>query len=202
MAKNRKTNIVVKNTTNHHVKIIYIIIVGMIVFTSSFEKAFPQSTNVPHTKQIGSWRFDDKNISEWKLFDNYKNERPILLEKTPLRSNSFLGKLLNNTAELSVYNLIQHDSITISFDVYIIGTWDGNNKIYGRDIFMLKVDTIEYMKTTFSNTAFLQSYPDLHIGKKEHKAKTGAKAINKLGFTWHERNRYSGIMDAVYIQSA
>lgn len=170
----------------------------ILVLISSFDVSFPQNNSNTRTKEVQCWNFDDKNTSNWKLFDKNSKQIPIVLEKTPIKSNFFLGKLSNNTAALSVYNITEHDSITVSFDIYIIGTWDGNNRTYGRDIFMLKLDTNECIKTSFSNTTFTQSYPELKIGNKSHKAKTGAKAINKLGFTWKEHNRYDGIMDAVY----
>ncbi len=176
----------------------FIHITYILVLISSFEISFSQNNSNTRTKEVQYWNFDDKNTSRWKLFDKNKKEIPIVLEKTPFKSNLFLGKLSNNTAAFSVYNLTEHDSITISFDIYIIGTWDGNDKTYGQDVFMLKIDSNEYIKTSFSNTTFTQSYPELNIGNKSYKAKTGARAINKLGFTWKEHNRYDGIMDAVY----
>ena len=40
-------------------------------------------------------------------------------------SNFFLGRFANDTATLALSNLDLHDGVTVDFDLYIIGSWDG-----------------------------------------------------------------------------
>lgn len=53
---------------------------------------------------------------------------------------------------LTVNNLPKHDLITISFDLYIHDSWDGNKTAPdGPDMWQMLVDGNSYINTTFSN---------------------------------------------------
>ncbi|MHC4905843.1 MAG: hypothetical protein ACYTEN_08500, partial [Planctomycetota bacterium] len=64
---------------------------------------------------------------------------------TPIGSRSFLGQLGNDTVSLSLTDLDAHSSITLSLDLFIIRSWDGNDDSYyggeymGPDIWSLGV---------------------------------------------------------------
>jgi len=68
---------------------------------------------------------------------------------------------------LALSNLPKHDLVTISFDLYIHDSWDGNKQDPdGPDIWQMIVDGNTFVNTTFSNEAFIpgnfvspQSYP-------------------------------------------
>jgi hypothetical protein len=86
-------------------------------------------------------------------------------------NSKVLGLYNSNTNKgyfkLSVNNLPKHDLITISFDLYIHDSWDGNiTYLDGPDIWQMKVDDAIYVNATFSNLACIagnfcppQSYP-------------------------------------------
>jgi len=66
--------------------------------------------------------------------------------------SAVLGQYNNVFFNLSVNNLPKHDLITISFDLYIHDTWDGDKMSPdGPDIWEMLVDGNTYINTTFSN---------------------------------------------------
>jgi hypothetical protein len=70
--------------------------------------------------------------------------------------SAVLGRYNNNDNKgyfnLSLNNLPKHDLITISFDLYIHDSWDGNKTAPdGPDIWQMLVDGNRYIYTTFSN---------------------------------------------------
>ena len=75
--------------------------------------------------------------------------------------------------------------VRVSFDLFVIESWDGDDIYYGPDIWDLRTgDGLVLLHTTFSNTAIsghAQNYPDAYPGI-EHPAQTGAAAVNSLGY--------------------
>ncbi|MFD0750822.1 hypothetical protein ACFQZS_11770 [Mucilaginibacter calamicampi] len=96
-----------------------------------------------------------------------------------------LGRYNNGNFTLKLDNLPAHDLITISLDLYIHDSWDGNKQdVDGPDIWQLLVDGGLYVNTTFSNTTCgvnefcsPQSYP-LDYPNNYNNPKTGAYRIN------------------------
>src|ERR1700761_4581527 len=82
-------------------------------------------------------------------------------------SSSVLGPYNKGFFILSVANIPKHNLITITFDLYIHDSWDGNkNPPDGPDIWEMLVDGNAYTYTTFSNDQCLpgnfcspQAYP-------------------------------------------
>jgi len=71
---------------------------------------------------------------------------------TQYNGTSVLGQYNNGYFTLSLNNLPQHDVITVSFDLYIHDSWDGNKTAPdGPDIWEMLVDGGVYINTTFSN---------------------------------------------------
>jgi len=66
--------------------------------------------------------------------------------------SAVLGQYNKGDFILSLSKLPKHDLVTISFDLYIHDSWDGN-KPYpdGPDIWEMLVDNSPYINTTFSN---------------------------------------------------
>ena len=124
---------------------------------------------------------------------------------------AFIGEFGNETVNLNLENLVDHPLIIVSFDLYILRSWDGNTiqtgadvgpqpsadgvTIVGPDVWNLKVDGESAVNTTFSNWdafGFQQAYPDQHPGGA-NAARTGAAANNNLCYTFHEYE-----MDSTY----
>lgn len=71
-------------------------------------------------------------------------------------NSNVLGQYNSNVNKgffkLTVNNLPKHDLVTVSFDLYIHDTWDGNvQSADGPDIWQMLVDGATYVKATFSN---------------------------------------------------
>jgi hypothetical protein len=112
----------------------------------------------------------------------------------------FLGEYGNEQTCLSLQNLPAHYRMVISYDLYIIRSWDGNqvnwpvkygflhpsatDSIVGPDIWSMQVDATSGITTTFSNwdnLGFRQTYPGTYPGG-DYLARTGADEINTLGY--------------------
>ena len=99
---------------------------------------------------------------------------------------SFLGQFGNTNTTLTLDGLAAHNSVTISFDLYVIRSWDGNSYSYGPDIWGINIGngpvTLSNFTTTFSNWSNSpQSFPNA-IFSGSHPAQTGAVAVNTLGY--------------------
>src|SRR5262249_24620683 len=91
---------------------------------------------------------------------------------------------VDQTISLSLSNLPAHGALRLTFDLYILKSWDGDSPAYGPDRFILSVaDGPVLLDKTFSNNpktssdASFQSYP---IPKSQ--PWTGAFSTNTLGY--------------------
>jgi uncharacterized repeat protein (TIGR01451 family) len=141
--------------------------------------------------------FEDPIGSEWCI--NRVSTTPT--------GRSFLGEFGNETACLNLGNIPAHTRITLSFDLYIIRSWDGNqvdklpsvglldaspDYIVGPDTWRLQAAGQILLNTTFSNwSSYPQAYPGWYPGGN-YPAYTGASEINTLGYVW------GGVRDSVY----
>ncbi len=116
-----------------------------------------------------------------------------ITDVTPVGHRRFLGQFNNNIVSLTLNDLPTHKKITVSFELFIIDSWDGNNHTWGPDIWNLQVEggpTLLY--TTFSNTGSLghnQAYPGTYPGS-DYPAQTGAAEVNTLGYTFYGDSVY------------
>jgi Ca2+-binding RTX toxin-like protein len=107
------------------------------------------------------------------------------LEVTPSGNRKFLGQFGNQTVSLSLAGLPSHSTVTVSFDLYIINSWDGNDLSAGPDIWDLSVTGGPILlHTTFTGAAFdlSQAYPD-NYPEGDHPAGTGAAEVGTLGYS-------------------
>ena len=108
-------------------------------------------------------------------------------------SNKFIGRLDNHKINLIVPN--GGSAYDISYDLYIIGSWDGNGKQsgkqYGVDIWENSIAcsptgpaVATLLRTTFSNQKTVQqSFPHNYLdGGGSNKAGDGSFAIDALGY--------------------
>lgn len=115
--------------------------------------------------------------------------------------NPTLG-LGNDIAKLSLGGLAAHNRVTVSFDVYVINSWDGNgplsNFCCGPDMFGVSLANVipgaaSGLLTTFSNidaserpevgaTGALQSYPNAFPSLPGSPAFAGAAEVGTLGY--------------------
>lgn len=110
------------------------------------------------------------------------------IETTPVGDRQFLGQFVNETVELTLDGLEPHDEVTIAFDLYVIGPWDGRGS---PDTWTLEVDGRQFIKTSFA-TDGVQSFPhDRPFG--DFPAYSGALETRTLGYEFDENDA-----DAVY----
>jgi RHS repeat-associated protein len=102
--------------------------------------------------------------SEWSL-TTADNSHPASFSR-------FSGRFTNATQTLSLTGLTPGTAYTVTFDLYVIDSWDGNG---GGDFFRVAVDGAERFRATFSNfngdpPSQTQSYPEnpdsgrVHLG--------------------------------------
>jgi len=109
----------------------------------------------------------------------------------PVGARRFLGPFATGTNLLGLTNLPSHSEVTVSFDLLILLTWDGNgDSDNGPDIWTLSVAGGQtLLRASFLNTFLIdknsaQSYPD-DVGLGLHDGRTGAVENNTLGYSWN-----------------
>lgn len=103
---------------------------------------------------------------------------------TPTGNNPFLGQFCNDEVDLTYSDLQLHDQVTLSFDLYILRSWDGNgDNGAGPDMWDCYIDGEgRLMLTTFSNVGQEQSFPGWWHSDNGNQA--GAVAVNTLGYDY------------------
>jgi hypothetical protein len=107
------------------------------------------------------------------------------------RYGPFLGQFGNNAVTLTLTGLPPHRSVTLSFKLFIIQSWDGNDAQpgHGPDFWEFGVTGGPgILRTTFANVEFdpvigpvRQSYPGAY--PSSYPARTGALEKNTLGYS-------------------
>ena len=109
-------------------------------------------------------------------------------------SRRYLGSFLNDTVTLTLTGAPVGWTGTISFDLYLLKSWDGNSTQYGPDYWKFWVNEGTVFTTTFANVyTHDQSYPDTYYashphfyGAAEHSTlgeTDGYDAVYRLSFT-------------------
>lgn len=116
---------------------------------------------------------------------------PRILAAPPYDPQHFVR--VDETVTLTLHDLKPHSTVTVTFDLYILKSWDGNNPNYGPDRWSLSVQNgPELLDTTFSNNPktgaydlSLQNYP-----KVNSTPQSGAAAVNTLGYKFYGDSIY------------
>jgi len=116
---------------------------------------------------------------------------PTILTGRPFDPKHFVR--VDETVTLTLRKLKPHTTATVTFDLYILKSWDGNNPNYGPDRWNLSVQGgPTLLDTTFSNNPktaaydlSLQNYPAAHSAHQ-----TGAAAVNTLGYKFYGDSIY------------
>jgi tetratricopeptide (TPR) repeat protein len=143
----------------------------------------PQILRNDASSVVFSYDFEGPIGSEWS---------DTSTQTTPKGGQRFLGQFGNETVSLKLSDLPLHSAVTISFDLYLINSWDGNgtdpnrNLINpGPDIWDLSiVGGPTLFQTTFSNVeGGWQAYPGWYP-YANYPPYSGAAAVNTLGYVW------------------
>lgn len=109
---------------------------------------------------------------------------------------TYLGPFTNTSISIDPGLLPEHDTLVVSFTVYILGSWDGVADGDALTVIIDDADTIVH--TTFSNTTFAQNHPDV-MGGRRYPRRTGADEVDVTGWTFTEPNVFNGPLDAAYM---
>jgi hypothetical protein len=104
-------------------------------------------------------------------------------DTTPIDARRFLGQFDNATVSLTLGDLPPHTELSISFDLILIQSWDGNDPVFGDDVWDLSIrGSAPLLHTTFANYADgRQAYPGSHPGG-DNPALSGAAEVQTLGY--------------------
>jgi hypothetical protein len=132
------------------------------------------------------------------------------VDSTPAGMDDFLGQFGNHQVCLNLTNVPYHNWVTVSLDLYVIRSWNGNASTLaltgafpfipdgpevdvGPDRWLFSAEGNKVFDTTFSNMPGIhQAYPDQYPDG-DYPRWTGAVEINSLGYSYQ-----GDPMDAVY----
>jgi len=125
-------------------------------------------------------------------------------KSTAPQGQKFLGEFGKENVSLSLGNIGAHETVTVSFDLYLIRSWDGTSTYsgYGPDSWGFSIDGASKLSATFSNKFSHynipvyqpQSFQSQSSVGGQNDAGTGAVATGALGYSFQSRSN----MDAVY----
>ncbi len=126
--------------------------------------------NIPNELNIYYNDFESYNFVGWSSSFNEQTSS----------GNKFLGRFGNSSVSLNVNDLFAHDSISISFDLLIIDSWDGNNDM---NTWHMEIDDNIIFDTNFSCSSFSysQCYPE--NCNASYPAGTGSTSNEQMGFS-------------------
>jgi hypothetical protein len=134
---------------------------------------------------------------------------PTILSERPYDPQHFVR--VDQTVRLTLAKLAAHKTMTISFDLYVLKSWDGNNPNYGPDRWKLGVQGgPALIDATFSNNPKTAAY-DLSLQNypaDDSPPCRGAAAVNTLGYkffgdsTYHLTFTFVHTADAVVFEFA
>jgi len=108
----------------------------------------------------------------------------------PNHTRTFLGRFGDDNVRLNLVELPEHCSVTVSFDLLIIGSWEGSTGYFaGPDLWDLNASVPDdccpvenLLHATFANCSCrYQSYPDT-FPNVFHPGLTGAEEVDTLGY--------------------
>jgi len=91
-----------------------------------------------------------------------------------------LGRFGNETVRLALAGLPPHEKVTVAFQLWANGSWEGNGPTNGPDVFRVREGGTDRIATTFSNGGQRQAFPGSHPGG-DNAAFSGAAEPNAAG---------------------
>ncbi len=91
-----------------------------------------------------------------------------------------LGPFANDSITLNLLGLVAHDSVSVTFDLFIHDTWEGDCSSNGPDRFRFKNGNTNILNTTFSNTTGCNQAFSASGLPGSFAPKSGAASINLI----------------------
>jgi len=116
-------------------------------------------------------------------FQNFQSIPPNFPDWDKTNAISFngsrvLGPFGNDSVTYTMNSLPQHDSIRVTFDLFIHDTWEGNCSVVGQDRFRFKNGNTNVISTTFSNSPSCTQSFNGTTTPGSYPATSGASATN------------------------
>ena len=164
------------------------------------KKGSSNQASTKNTRTVYSNDFEQKAGDEWSK---------KVIGVTPVGERKFLGNFGPEKVGLSLSDLPEHRFVRVTFDLFLIESWDGSSRNWGPDLWELSVrGGPRLVYATFTNCGYfsdnnVQSFPDDYPLSK-HKGWTGASEKQSLGYKWFfKRDKGKGYLtDGVYRMSA
>ena len=154
---------------------------------------YTNSANTANTIAGGSGSCGVTNVDSPNMKQRFLGEfgGPLILKVPPYNPQHFVR--VDETLGLTLNHLKLHSKLTVSFDLYVLKSWDGNNPNYGPDRWSLSVaNGPRLLDTTFSNNfkkgaydLSLQNYPI-----PDSFPQSSAARVNTLGYTFYGDSIY------------
>jgi hypothetical protein len=120
----------------------------------------------------------NNNFSQLDLA-NFENGRLLIW-----RNDTIAGHYNNEEVAVTLYDLPPHNYLKLSAEIFIHDSWDGNwdDGYSGPDYWFMGVDSVDIVRTTFSNSpcessyCLYQSFPNDYF--RQNTPKTGAIETN------------------------
>jgi hypothetical protein len=151
-------------------------------------------------------QFYNNNFSKLDLA-NFENGRLFIW-----RNDTIAGYYNNEEVAVTLYDLPKHNYLKLSVELLIHDSWDGNwnDGISGPDYWFMGIDSVDVVRTTFSNSpcvssyCLYQSFPNDFF--RQNTPKTGAIETNMpslcLGsFTSTSRYRVERLIEHAKVDS-
>ena len=99
-------------------------------------------------------QFYNNNFSKLDLA-NFENGRLFIW-----RNDTIAGYYNNEEVAVTLYDLPKHNYLKLSVELLIHDSWDGNwnDGISGPDYWFMGIDSVDVIRTTFSNSPCVSSY--------------------------------------------
>ncbi|MGH2958223.1 MAG: C-type lectin domain-containing protein, partial [Solirubrobacterales bacterium] len=134
--------------------------------------------------------------SEWSRTD-------VATTPPPSGGRKFLGEFATDSVSLTLSGLTSHSQVTISFDLFVLKSWDGNSTVHGADEWQVAVaGGPTLLRTTFNNCPTVtaldgQAYPLTYPGG-QNTCRTGATEVGTLGYAFNDGFTSFPSLDTVY----
>ena len=165
---------------------------GVVIYAQTFDAApgtkYPEwsSSPIDYKSRADPSKMGSVPAPAVSNVESPKGKRRFLGEFGGPRLDPTAKTRVRQTIRLVLKELPPHASATLSFDLLVLRSWDGNSPAYGPDRFSVGVAGAKpLLATTFSNNLKLdsdkssQDYPV--FGSKP---KAGAAAVDRLGYGW------------------
>ena len=154
-----------------------VLFINMVLFSSCFK-------NLPDKAVV--YNNDFESGSQHKLTVVNLNGVVDSVKTFQFNGGKVFGNFNNNRIELKLDSLPTHNTLKITFDLYIHDKWDGDYLIPGGnnipDAWQMLLDGGQIHVTTFSNSNFGQSYPKNYVaGTPSNPARSDAWDTNLPG---------------------